>query len=128
MLAGSALTIAGVSTVFFRVPFFGIFSLSPDLSAFVTVCWVVGMANALNLIDVGSHEAANDILETVRPPLLAASLATMWSTVGVPTVAQFDNHANFRGGIQPAWQHFSPIVAILVLTIGGRLLVALIRG
>ena len=51
VLAGSILTLAGVSTVFFRVPFFGIFSLSPDLSAFVTVCWVVGMANALNLID-----------------------------------------------------------------------------
>jgi UDP-GlcNAc:undecaprenyl-phosphate GlcNAc-1-phosphate transferase len=51
VLAGSILTMAGVSTVFFRVPFLGIFSLSPDLSAFVTVCWVVGMANALNLID-----------------------------------------------------------------------------
>ena len=51
VLAGSVLTLAGVSTVFFRVPFLGIFSLSPDLSAFVTVCWVVGMANALNLID-----------------------------------------------------------------------------
>ena len=25
--------------------------------------------------------------------------------------AQFDNHANFRGGIQPAWQHFGPVVA-----------------
>ena len=51
VLAGSILSIAGVSTVFFRVPFLGIFSLSPDLSAFVTVVWVVGMANAINLID-----------------------------------------------------------------------------
>ena len=51
VLAGSILSLAGVSTVFFRVPFFGIFSLSPDLSAFITVCWVVGMANAINLID-----------------------------------------------------------------------------
>jgi UDP-GlcNAc:undecaprenyl-phosphate/decaprenyl-phosphate GlcNAc-1-phosphate transferase len=51
VLAGSVLSIAGVSTVFFRVPFLGIYSLSPDLSAFVTVVWVVGMANALNLID-----------------------------------------------------------------------------
>lgn len=67
--------------------------------------------HALNLIDVGSHEAANDIVEAVRPPLLAASLAGMWSTVGVPAVAQFDNHANFRGGIQPAWQFFGPVVA-----------------
>lgn len=66
---------------------------------------------ALNLIDVGSHEAVNDILDVVRPPLLAGSLAGMWMTVGVPAVAQFDNHANFRGGIQPAWQNFGPVVA-----------------
>jgi UDP-GlcNAc:undecaprenyl-phosphate GlcNAc-1-phosphate transferase len=51
VLAGGILTIAGVSTVYFRVPFLDIFILSPDLSAFITVCWVVGMANALNLID-----------------------------------------------------------------------------
>lgn len=67
--------------------------------------------HALNLIDVGSHEVGNDILDVVRPPLIAASLAGIWSTVGLPTVAQFDNHANFRGGIQPAWQHFGPVVA-----------------
>jgi UDP-GlcNAc:undecaprenyl-phosphate GlcNAc-1-phosphate transferase len=29
----------------------GVFSLSPDLAAFITVIWVAGMANALNLID-----------------------------------------------------------------------------
>lgn len=67
--------------------------------------------HALNLIDVGSHEAANDILEVVRPPLLARSLVGIWSAVGVPAVAQFDNHANFRGGIQPAFEHFGPVVA-----------------
>lgn len=67
--------------------------------------------HALNLIDVGSHEVANDILEAPRPGLLAASLVKLWARVGVPSVAQFDNHANFRGGIQPAWQHFGPVVA-----------------
>jgi len=51
VLAGSVLSLAGVSTIFFRVPFLGIFSLTPDLSAFVTVVWVVGMANAINIID-----------------------------------------------------------------------------
>jgi UDP-GlcNAc:undecaprenyl-phosphate/decaprenyl-phosphate GlcNAc-1-phosphate transferase len=51
VLAGSILSLAGVSTIFFRVPFLGVFSLSPDLSAFVTVVWVFGMANAINLID-----------------------------------------------------------------------------
>lgn len=67
--------------------------------------------HALNLIDTGSHLAGNDIITDLRPPLLAQALAGIWSRVGVPTVAQFDNHANFRGGIPPAWQHFSPIVA-----------------
>jgi len=67
--------------------------------------------HALNLIDVGSHLAGNDIVTELRPPLLAASLVGIWTRVGVPTVAQFDNHANFRGGIQPAWQYFGPIVA-----------------
>jgi hypothetical protein len=67
--------------------------------------------HALNLIDVGSHVAGNDIITELRPSLLAASLAGIWTQVGVPAVAQFDNHANFRGGIQPAWQYFSPIVA-----------------
>lgn len=67
--------------------------------------------HALNLIDVGSHLVGNEILTDLRPPTLASSLAGIWARVGVPTVAQFDNHTNFRGGIPPAWQHFSPIVA-----------------
>lgn len=67
--------------------------------------------HALNLIDIGSHLVGNDIVTDLRPPLLAQSLAGIWTRVGVPAVAQFDNHANFRGGIQPAWQHFGPVVA-----------------
>jgi UDP-GlcNAc:undecaprenyl-phosphate GlcNAc-1-phosphate transferase len=51
VVAGSVLSFAGVSTVYFRLPFLDLFVLTPDLSAFVTVCWVVGMANAINLID-----------------------------------------------------------------------------
>ena len=70
-----------------------------------------GPFHALNLIDVGSHLAGNAIVTELSPPLLAVSLARIWSRVGIPAVAQFDNHANFRGGIKPAWQHFSPIVA-----------------
>ena len=51
VLAGSILSISGVSLVFFRVPFSGFLVLSADLSALVTVLWVIGMANAVNLID-----------------------------------------------------------------------------
>ena len=51
VLAGGILSLAGVSTIFFRVPFLGVFSLTPDLSSFITVMWVAGMANAINFID-----------------------------------------------------------------------------
>ncbi|QGG94594.1 glycosyltransferase family 4 protein [Actinomarinicola tropica] len=57
VLAGSILSIAGVTVLHFRVPFgeslgFGdLLVLSPDLSALVTVLWVLGMANAINFID-----------------------------------------------------------------------------
>ena len=67
--------------------------------------------HAMNVIDVGSHRVGNDILTGLGPPALARSLSGIWGRVGLPEVAQFDNHANFRGGIQPAWQYFSPIVA-----------------
>ena len=51
VLAGSVLSIAGVSIIFFRIPFLGFISLSPDLSALITVVWVMGMGNAINFID-----------------------------------------------------------------------------
>ncbi len=51
VLAGSVLSIAGVSLVFFRIPFAGFLVLTPDLSALITVLWVIGMANVVNLVD-----------------------------------------------------------------------------
>jgi UDP-GlcNAc:undecaprenyl-phosphate GlcNAc-1-phosphate transferase len=51
VLAGSVLAMAGVTIFFFRVPFADFVVLSPDLAFLVTVLWVVGMANAVNLID-----------------------------------------------------------------------------
>src|SRR3954468_6560798 len=51
VLAGSVLYLLGVSMFFFRVPFAGVLSLSPDMQPLVTVLWVAGMANAVNLID-----------------------------------------------------------------------------
>ena len=67
--------------------------------------------HALNLIDVGSHEAASTILSAPRPTWVAAGIAQMWGVVGVPAVAQFDNHSNFRGAIPPGWAQFGPVVA-----------------
>jgi len=51
VLAGSALALLGVTMFFFRIPFAGFIALSPDLEPLATVIWVVGMANAVNLID-----------------------------------------------------------------------------
>src|SRR4051812_15589899 len=51
VLAGSVLYLLGVSMFFFRFPFTGVLSLSPDLQPLVTVLWVAGMANAVNFID-----------------------------------------------------------------------------
>lgn len=51
VLAGSILVLSGVGIIFFRVPFVEMVALSPDLSALVTVLWVFGLCNAINLID-----------------------------------------------------------------------------
>jgi UDP-GlcNAc:undecaprenyl-phosphate GlcNAc-1-phosphate transferase len=51
VLAGTTLSFAGVSIVVLRVPFYEFFYLSADLQVLATVLWVVGMANAINLID-----------------------------------------------------------------------------
>ena len=51
VLAGSVLSLLGVTMLFFRIPFGDYIALSPDLAPLVTVLWVVGMANAVNLID-----------------------------------------------------------------------------
>jgi UDP-GlcNAc:undecaprenyl-phosphate/decaprenyl-phosphate GlcNAc-1-phosphate transferase len=51
VLAGSVLSLLGVVMIFFRIPFFDLVGLSPDLQPLVTVLWVAGMTNAVNLID-----------------------------------------------------------------------------
>lgn len=53
VLSGGALSLLGVTMLFFRVPFasYDYVVLSPNLAALVTVLTVVLLANALNLID-----------------------------------------------------------------------------
>jgi UDP-GlcNAc:undecaprenyl-phosphate GlcNAc-1-phosphate transferase len=51
VLAGSVLALLGVAMLFFRIPFAGYLSLSTDWQPLVTVLWVAGMSNAVNLID-----------------------------------------------------------------------------
>jgi UDP-GlcNAc:undecaprenyl-phosphate GlcNAc-1-phosphate transferase len=51
VLAGSVLSLGGVTIFNLPLPFIGFTVLSPDLAALVTVVWVVTMANAVNIID-----------------------------------------------------------------------------
>ena len=51
VLAGVVLALAGVSLLWFRVPFTGFIQLSADLSVVLTVVWLLVIANAINLID-----------------------------------------------------------------------------
>ena len=51
VLAGSVMSLLGVAMFYFRVPFTDFIVLSPDMQPLLTVLWVAGMANAINLID-----------------------------------------------------------------------------
>jgi UDP-GlcNAc:undecaprenyl-phosphate GlcNAc-1-phosphate transferase len=51
VLAGSVLGLLGVTMLFFRVPFGEIWSVPRDVAPLITVLWVMGMSNAVNLID-----------------------------------------------------------------------------
>lgn len=51
VLAAGLMQLLGVGMFYFRVPFADLLVLSPDMSFLIGVLWVVGMANAVNLID-----------------------------------------------------------------------------
>jgi UDP-GlcNAc:undecaprenyl-phosphate GlcNAc-1-phosphate transferase len=51
VLAASILVMAGISILNFRIPFAGVVVLSPDFAYLISVIWVVGMTQAVNLID-----------------------------------------------------------------------------
>ena len=51
VLAAGLLVLAGVQLLYFYFPGQGVLSLSPDLAVPLTVLWVAGMVNAVNLVD-----------------------------------------------------------------------------
>lgn len=51
VLVGSLLFAGGVNIIVFRIPFVDLLLLSLDLSFLLTVLWVLGLANAVNIID-----------------------------------------------------------------------------
>jgi len=51
VLGGMVLWLMGVTMFYFRVPFLETFVLSTDWSPLITVIWLLGMTNAVNLVD-----------------------------------------------------------------------------
>jgi len=82
VLAGSILNVAGVSILLFRMPEVGLINLSPDWAALVTVLWVVGMCQAINLIDGLDGLAAGIVA------IAAGALFLFARELGDPAVAQ----------------------------------------
>ena len=82
VLAGSIVNLAGVSILLFRVPSIGVISLSPDWAALVTVLWVVGMCQAINLIDGLDGLAAGIVA------IAAGALYLFADHLGDPALAQ----------------------------------------
>lgn len=96
VLAGSVLSLFGVTMLFLRVPFAGNIALSPDLAPLVTVLWVVGMANAVNLIDGLDGLAAGIVA-------IAAGAFALYSS------------ELFERGLLPNSNTISPLVAVIAL-------------
>lgn len=82
VLAGSILNFAGVSILLFRLPPVGLIDLSPDWAALITVVWVVGMCQAINLID------GLDGLATGIVGIAAFALFLFADRLADPSVAQ----------------------------------------
>ena len=51
VLGASVMYFFGLSMFYFRIPFAGFVVLAPDVAPLMTVLWVVGMTQAVNLID-----------------------------------------------------------------------------
>jgi UDP-GlcNAc:undecaprenyl-phosphate GlcNAc-1-phosphate transferase len=62
VIGGLILTWFGVTMYFFRVPFLDVFELSSDWTPLVTVLWLLGMTQAINLIDGLDGLAAGIVL------------------------------------------------------------------
>jgi UDP-GlcNAc:undecaprenyl-phosphate/decaprenyl-phosphate GlcNAc-1-phosphate transferase len=97
VLAGGVLSLLGVTMLYFRVPFGDYVALSPDLAPLITVLWVIGMANAVNLID-GLDGLAAGIVG------IAAGAFALYSS------RLFD-----LGLLPNASNSISPLIAVIVL-------------
>jgi UDP-GlcNAc:undecaprenyl-phosphate GlcNAc-1-phosphate transferase len=97
VLAGGVLSLLGVTMLYFRIPFGDFIALSPDMAPLLTVLWVVGMANAVNLIDG-------------LDGLAAGIVAIAAGTFALYSARLFD-----LGLLPNASNSISPLIAVIVL-------------
>ncbi|MGH2784995.1 MAG: glycosyltransferase family 4 protein [Actinomycetota bacterium] len=83
VVATGALVLAGVQVLYFWLPGTGLVSLSPDMSALLTVIWTILLINAVNLID-GLDGLAAGVSGIAAMALFAYAYRT---SGGVPTTA-----------------------------------------
>ncbi|MEA3056006.1 MAG: UDP-GlcNAc:undecaprenyl-phosphate/decaprenyl-phosphate GlcNAc-phosphate transferase [Actinomycetota bacterium] len=97
VLAASVLSLLGVTMLFFRLPFLGLWSLSPDMAPLVTVLWVAGMSTAINYIDGLDGLAAGIV------------------AIGAGAFALYSHHLFDQGLLPNESNSISPLVAVIVL-------------
>jgi UDP-GlcNAc:undecaprenyl-phosphate/decaprenyl-phosphate GlcNAc-1-phosphate transferase len=137
VLAGSVLSLLGVTMLFFRVPFASseYIVLSPNWAALVTVATVVLLANAMNLIDGLDGLAAGIVLiagtafflysdRLLKAGLLdGANIAPLVAVITVAICAGFLPH-NFNPArifMGDAGAMFlGLLLAVMSITVGGR--------
>jgi UDP-GlcNAc:undecaprenyl-phosphate GlcNAc-1-phosphate transferase len=97
VLAGSALSLLGVTMLVFRLPFLAFWSLSPDMAPLVTVLWVAGMSTAINYIDGLDGLAAGIV------------------AIAAGAFALYSSHLFHEGLLPNESNSISPLVAVVVL-------------
>ena len=97
VLAASLMSLLGVTMLFFRLPFLGNWSLSPDLAPLITVLWVLGMATAINYIDG------------------LDGLAAGITAIAAGSFALYTDRLFDQGLLPNASNSISPLITVLVL-------------
>lgn len=97
VLAAGLMSLLGVTMLFFRLPFLGNWSLSPDLAPLITVIWVIGMATAINYIDG------------------LDGLAAGITAIAAGSFALYSDRLFDQGLLPNASNSISPLIAVIVL-------------
>ena len=107
ILAGTVLYLFGVNMLFFRLPLAGTtVVLSADLIPVITVLWVVGMANAVNLVD-GFDGLAAGIVAIASAGVLP-TIPTSWWNAGTTSARETLRSAHRRHHHRPVRRVSAP--------------------